>query len=131
MEKGFSLIESLMVIVIVGVIILLLANIPNALNLMTKARHLSLAREIAAKQIEDKRSVNYSNLTDDTLPINDSRINSLPSGSGTVTVADCDLSVCYSDEPVKQITINISWMENNKQQTVNLKTFIGQGGLNQ
>lgn len=131
MEKGFSLIESLMVIVIVGVIILLLANVPNALNLMTKARHLSLVREIAAKQIEDKRSVNYSNLTDDTLAINDPRINSLPSGSGTVTVADCDFSICTNDEPVKQITINISWMENNKQQTVNLKTFIGQGGLNQ
>lgn len=130
-EKGVSLIESLLVVVVLGLIVFLMANIPNALGLISKSRHLSLAREIASKQIEDKRTTNYLNLVNDSSPISDSRINLLPKGSGEVLVEDCDPLICTSGEHIKQITVTVNWVDNNKNQNMAMKTFIGEGGLNQ
>ncbi|MBI2330345.1 hypothetical protein HYU94_03065 [Candidatus Daviesbacteria bacterium] len=131
MEKGVSLIESLLVVVIIGSIVFLLANIPNALMLISKARHVSLAREIAVKQIEDKRNINYSNLVNDNSAISDSRLSLLPQGVGTVVVEDCPAAICANDEPIKQVTVTVSWVDNNKAQNINLNTLIGEEGINQ
>jgi len=83
-EQGVSLIESLLVIAMVGIIVVLLANLPNAFSLINKSKHTSLAREIATKQIEDKRAINFANLANDNSQITDSRMTLLPSSSGTV-----------------------------------------------
>lgn len=130
-EKGVSLVESLIVIAIIGSIVLLMANIPNALMLIAKSKHVSLVREIAAKQIEDKRTINYSNLVNDTSPIADTRLNLLPEASGTVEVGDCDPVICTQGEHIKQVTVMVNWRDNNKPQTITLKTMIGEGGINQ
>lgn len=131
MEKGFSLIESLLVVVVIGSVVFLMANIPNSMTLMNKSNHLSLAREIATKQIEDKRNIQYENLVNDNSPINDTRLDLLPQSSGTVEVTDCLVSVCTNGEHVKQITATVNWVDNKKPQTVSLKTMISEGGINQ
>lgn len=130
-QQGVSLPESLLVIVILGSIVFLMANIPNAMMLITRSRHMSLAREVATKQIEDKRAISYANLVNDNSPISDSRLSLLPQGSGTVTVEDCDPAVCTAEEAVKQVTVMVSWQDNNKPQSISLKTMIGEGGINQ
>ena len=134
-ERGISLIESLLVVVVVGIIIVLLANLPNAMGLISKSNHLSLAREIASKQIEDKRSISYANLANDSSAISDSRISLLPSGDGMVTVELCDAQTypqfCPNIEHIKIVTVTVNWKDNNKTQTASLKTFIGEGGINQ
>lgn len=130
-DRGTSLIESLLIVVMVGIIIVLMANLPNAFLLISKSKHLSLAKEVAAKQIEDKRAISFINLANGTQSVSDTRINLLPQAAGTVTVADCDASICLNGENVKRITVNISWQDNNKLQTVKLDTFIGEGGINQ
>ena len=134
-ESGVSLIESLLVVVVAVAIVFLMANLPNAIGLITKSNHLSLAREIASKQIEDERGINYANLVPDTTNIADSRISLLPSGSGTMAVADCDpqtnTQFCPNGEHIKIVTVTINWKDNNKDQSVSLKTFIGEGGINQ
>lgn len=131
MEKGFSLVESLLVVAVIGSVVFLMANIPNALVLITKSKHVSLAREIAVKQIEDKRTINYNNLVNDNSPISDSRLNLLPQGSGTIVVGDCDPAICINGEHVKQVTVTVRWQDNNKPQVVTLQTMIGEGGINQ
>ncbi len=137
-ESGVSLIESLLVIIVLSAIILLMANLPNALGLVNKSKHLSLAREIAVKQIEDKKATSYANLVPGTTNITvtvDPRMTSLPGSSGTVKVEDCDPLVspqfCPNSEHIKIITVTINWKDNNKPQTTSLNTFIGEGGLNQ
>ncbi|MDO8576944.1 MAG: hypothetical protein Q7R82_01235 [Candidatus Daviesbacteria bacterium] len=130
-EKGVSLIESLLVVVVIGSLVFLISSIPNALILISKSRHISLAREIVVKQIEDKRTINYSNLVNDNSPINDSRLNLLPQGSGTMAVTDCDPSICTQGENIKVVTATVNWQDNNKAQTITLKTMIGEGGINQ
>lgn len=133
-QRGVSLIESLLVVVVVGFIVALMANLPNAMNLITKSKQLSLAREISTKQLEDKRAINYVNLANSTedLKTLDSRLSLLPNGGGTVVVADCDTEkICTNGEPIKQVIVTINWKNNNKQQSVTLSTLIGKGGLNQ
>lgn len=143
-EKGISLVESLLVIVIAGVLVSLLANLPNAMGLINKSRNLSLAREIAVKQIEDKRTISYINLGLGSSPIDDPRISMLPQGSGTVEVGvenketpdpddwiPCDISICTNGEFIKQISVTVSWVDNNKPQSITIKTMIAEGGINQ
>lgn len=130
-QKGVSLVEALLVIVVISTLVFLLANLPNAMSLINKSNHMSLAREIAVKQIEDKRNTNYANLVNDTSNIVDSRMSLLLSSLGTVTVADCDPTICTNSEHIKKITITINWKDNNKTQTVTINTFIGEGGINQ
>ena len=130
-QAGFSLIESLLVIVLIGTMVFLLANIPNALMLVNKSRQTSLAREIAVKQIEDKRNISYENLANDNSTITDSRLSLLPQAGGTVVVEDCDVAICTHGEHLKQLTVTINWNESNKPQTITLKTMIGEGGINQ
>lgn len=130
-ENGVSLIESLMVIAMVGIIVFLLANLPNAFSLINKSKHVSLAREIAAKQIEDKRAISFGNLTNDNSAIVDSRLSLLPGGSGSVVVEDCSAQICTNSEQIKLVTVTVFWKALDKIQSINLKTLIGQGGLNQ
>lgn len=130
-QRGFSLIEHLLVIVIVGSIILILSNLPNAIGLINKSKHLSLAREVAIKQLEDKRSLRYRDLTVGSSSIDDFRLNLLPEGTGAVLIEDCNPSLCLNDERLKQVTIQVSWKDNNKQQEVRLNSLVSNDGLNQ
>lgn len=139
-EQGVSLIESLIAIAVVGSIVFLLISLPNALMLFTKSKHLSLAREIAVKQIEDKRTISYTNLPNGSSELSDARLSLLPQGSGSVVLGfqedgaswvDCDPSVCTNGEHIKQITVTITWVDNNKPQSVTLETMIAEGGINQ
>lgn len=123
-EKGVSLIESLLVVAVVGTTVFLLANLPNALGLVTKSRHLSLVREIASQAIETKRQISFSNLVNGSESISDPRVTLLPQGSGSVVVED-------SGEDIKKITVTINWKEGEKSQSTSLTTLIGEGGINQ
>lgn len=130
-EKGISLIELILVVAVVGAAVFLMANLPNAIGLIGKSRHLSLAREIAAKAIEDKRNISYINLVNDVSSISDQRISLLPAGTGQSKVEDCDPSICTGSENIKQVTVTINWKEESRDQQISLKTFIGEGGINQ
>lgn len=128
-EKGISLLELLTVVVMVGMIITLLANIPNALSLMSKSSHLSIVREIITKQIEDKRAIGFANLVNGSQNITDTQISKLPSGIGTIDVQDCPLSICTNGEHLKAIIVTVNWTDNSKTQSTKLNTFIGEAGI--
>lgn len=129
-EEGVSLIESLLVIVVVFSIVFLLASLPNALNLINKSKHLSLATKIASKQIEDKRDIKYRDLINGTSTIEDPRLRELPEGLGTIEIGPCEPAICTNEEQVKQVNIQVSWQDSSKTQTVTLETLISKGGLN-
>jgi hypothetical protein len=132
-SKGTSLIELILVFGAVGFLILLLGNLPSSIGLIGKSRYQSVAREVAVKQIEDKRVIQFSNLAIGTENIVDSRLNALPSGAGTILVEPCDLSVCSQTEidRAKKLTVTVTWKEGSDNKEVKLKTLIGEGGLNQ
>ena len=131
LKKGVSLIELLLVVTTVGFLIFLVGNIPNSINLVGKAGRQSLAREIASKQIEDKRAIQYVNLANGESSVSDVRLSSLPFASGEVIVSDCDPSICNHGENAKKVMVTITWKESTQTETITLETLIGEGGLNQ
>lgn len=134
MKNGFSLVETILVIFIAGILVLVLVNIPNALGLINKSKHLSLAKEIATKQLEDKRNTNYANLVNDTITLSTSsepRLSLLPAGMVVVKVEDCSENICQNSEAIKQVGVSVSWLEGSKTQNISLDTLVGEGGLNQ
>lgn len=131
---GFSLVEILLVLAGIGFLIILLSTFPNSIKLITWSRHQSLAREIAAKEIEITREQPYVNLAPGNQTIDgtdDPRINLLPEGSGEKIIEDCDELICSSSELVKKVTVSINWVQESSQRQIKLVTFISQGGLNQ
>lgn len=131
MKNGFSLVEILLVIAGIGFLIILMAALPNSVNLITHSKYQSLAREIAAKQIETVREQSYANLALGTEELSDQRINLLPAGSGVKAVEDCDPAICTQSELVKKVTVSINWIQEGSTKQIKLVTFVSDGGLNQ
>lgn len=129
--KGFSLVEILLVIAGVGFLVILMAALPNSVNLITHSKYQSLAREIAAKQIEAVREQSYANLALGIENLTDQRINLLPSGSGVKEVEDCDPAICKDAELVKKVTVTINWTQEGSNKQARLVTFVSDGGLSQ
>ncbi len=129
--NGFSLIETIIVIVSIVALMLVLANLPASIKLITKSNHTSIAKEVAVKSIEDIRDLSYVNLVPGITQIIDSRLVDLPSGSGTIVVEDCDETICTNDEETKKVTVNVVWREGDKDQKVSITTLISEGGVNQ
>ncbi len=128
-EKGFSLVEILLVTVVAGFIVLLIANLPTSLGSIGNSKKESLAKDIASQVIEDLRNKTYDNLANGTNSIADSRLSSMPGGNGSVVVEDCPVSVCTHSEAVKKVTVQIGWVESGKNRSVSVSTFIAKGGL--
>ncbi len=127
--EGSSLVEVLMVIAAISILIILIASFPNSMNLVSKSQHQSLAREIAAKQIEDLRNLSYVNLVLGETQILDSRVSLLPSGNGKIIVENCDPDICVNDENTKTVTVTVLWKEATKDQKIEINTLISEGGL--
>lgn len=129
-QKGTTIIELVLVVLGVGFLVLIIGNLPNSLTLVGRSQKVSLAREIAARQIEEKRQIGYANLTFGSEPVVDARLNMLPYGGGTVEVADCDVNLCVNGESAKSVSVEVTWKENGKDEKVTLKTLVAQEGLN-
>lgn len=127
-QKGFSLVEILLVLAGVGLLVILLSAFPNSIKLVTWSRQQSLAREIAAKQIEQVREQSYINLAPGTQSFT---VNLLSEGSGEKIIEDCDPTICTNSELVKKVTVLVKWNQEGILRQVKLVTFISQGGLNQ
>lgn len=130
-QKGVSIIEITVVLAIIGFLAILVASFPNAMALIGKTRHLSVASEIASKKMEDLRAMQYINLSLGEEEISDPRLGLLPSGSGKVLVEDCYPEICTQSEDTKKVTVTVTWRDYGKDQIVNLTTLISDGGLNQ
>ncbi len=127
--KGFSLMEVVVVVMIAGFIVIILAQLPNSLGLIGNSKHESLAKQIAAKKIEDLRSQTYDNLVNGQAVVTDSRFSELPSASGEVLVEDCPATICKDNEQTKKITVTINWKDTGKDKKLNVNTLISKGGL--
>lgn len=131
-QGGISLIEVLLIVSMIGFLVLVVSNLPGAMNLISRSNHQSIAREIATKQIEDKRALSFANLAltgPDGVSYIDSRLSLLPSGAGKVIIVDCDPTICTQSENAKQVTVEVTWKEFGNDTKVTLHTLIAEGGL--
>lgn len=127
---GVSIIEIILVVFTVGFITLFVANIPSSLKLVGNSRHESLAKEIALKNVEDLRTSGYDNLANGTSTISDSRISSLPGGSGQIIIDDCPAqAICQNGEQVKRAKVEVNWTDSGNSKNIQITTLISKGGL--
>ncbi len=116
---------------VVGLIVGLIANLPNTISLIGTSHRDSLAKDVATSQLENLRLKGFDNLgSPGTTSFSDSRLNLLPSSSASYTIADCPVNICINGETdIKQVTVTLSWKEKNQTRSIKLSTFISKGGL--
>ena len=122
--KGFSLIEVVVSIGIIGAALVAVGALTHTVPLAEETRYETLALAIATDQIGSLRALGY-----DSIPISGSftspDMDSLPSGTGMRTVSD------YNDK-TKSVTVVVSWQGagDASARTISLATLITEvGGL--
>lgn len=130
-ERGFTLIELVLGIAIIAFLVLIINSIPSSISTITRSRHISLASNIASKELESLRKQGFDNLANGNGSFSDSNLSSLPNSSASFSIEDCPGNVCTLGEHAKQITVSVSWNEPGENKTINLTTLVGEGGLDQ
>ncbi len=131
-EKGFSLIEIVIIVLIAGFIVLLLSNLPSSLKLIGISNHESKAKEVAQKKVEDIRATPFANISLGTTPVEDAGLSSLPGGTGEILIEECPDTVCSTQAEkalIRKATVKINWIDHANQKEVKLTTLVTDGGL--
>lgn len=133
-QKGFLLIELVLVLLIFGLIVLMIVNLPSSIRLVGLSKNSSIAKEIAAAKIENLRSIGFENLVTGATTLDDPRLSRLPSSSGNITIEDCPITICTQTEingniKIKLARVKVSWRENNTNKDITFDTLISEGGL--
>lgn len=128
MKKGSSLVEVLISITLIMVMILMYTAFLNLIKLNKKDQDLSLATFLASQEIEIVKELPYSELTDrtDSPLIGDIDLSVLNQASGTLDINN------YMDNPdIKEINVEITWLDKTLTKKVGLSTLISSYGLSQ
>lgn len=130
-EKGVSLVEILLVVAAVIILALLVSALPQSISSIRRSGNVSLAREIAGKQLEFLHKQPYSNLSNGINNFSDTSLVKLPSPTATYEIDDCPLEICTLEETAKKIKVSVNWIESGKTQTAEISTIVSEGGLGQ
>jgi len=128
-QIGFSLVEVIIGLSLIGMIIVVISNLPNTINLVTNSQNETKVRVVVAKKLEDIRIAGYSSLENGTTPITDNRLNGLTGVLASQVIVDCPSELCVNGELVKKVTMTVSWNESGSPKTFQIVTLISSGGL--
>lgn len=122
MHKGFTLIEVLITIFIIGSLIALVGAMFSFISLTRDTKYEDIALRIATNQLESIRAAGYDNAVASS-SLSDTLLTSLPSGSASSTIATFNAKT-------KQVTVGVAWSKNNQIRTLSISTLLTQtGGL--
>ncbi|MSU74309.1 prepilin-type N-terminal cleavage/methylation domain-containing protein [Candidatus Kaiserbacteria bacterium] len=124
-SRGFSLIEIIVSVFIVGVILVLLHAVILSASLVKSSKNQNIALSIARNKLEGVRAGGYSALPMNG-PFSDTLLGTLPRGATTT------LTVSTYNTKTKQIDVSVVWLDQNAlaSSTVSLRTLITEtGGL--
>ncbi len=123
-KRGFTLIEAVIALFLLGLILLIFQGTLRNMPLIKYAKNQDIALKIASSELESLRAGGYA-----ALPVSgsfsDPLIATLPSGAGGVSVTT------YNAE-TKQVTVTVTWREAGKEtdSSVTLTTLMTEiGGL--
>lgn len=125
-SDGFTLVELLVTIIVIGVVFTGLSSIFISIQrAQVKTSYLESATRAAQKQIESLRNINYNNLTTgQNINFSDKLID-LPSGStGNVAVTE-------PSPGLKRVDVTVSYSYEGQAKDVMLSSLIGVIGIAQ
>lgn len=131
-QRGVSLIELTLVILLILSLALIVSNLPSWANSITGSKYNSVSREVASKKINYLRKNLYDkNLPNGTINFTDESLAKIPASDASYTIEDCSIDICASSEQIKKVTVQINWKEGSQDRSLQLVTLIGVGGVGQ
>jgi prepilin-type N-terminal cleavage/methylation domain-containing protein len=125
-EQGFTIIELLITIAVVGILVPTLAGFVNTLNRFNdRARDFTLVNSLAENKVESLRSIGYSGITTGTTSFS----SELPATLGNPKSAS--YTVTTPNTGMKQVDVTISFNDHGTTQTVKYRTYVGELGVGQ
>ena len=125
-QQGFTIIELLVAIAVIGILIPTLVGFVNTLNRFNdRARDMALVNSLAENKAEALRSLGYTGLSNGTT----SFASELSTSLGSPKSANYTIST--PNTGIKQVDIAISYNDHGSVQTVNYRTYIGELGVGQ
>jgi len=122
-EKGFTFIEVVVTLFIVGAVLVLYQAAAGTIRLTKNSKNQEIALRVANNKIEELRAGGY-----DSLPasggFSDSQLSALPNGSG-------NMAVTAFNADTKQILISVRWQNpGGSSRNISLATLVTKtGGL--
>ncbi len=75
----------------------------------------------------------FENLGEGVTQISDSRLKSIPQGTGSYTISPCPSTppdvICQNNEEIKMVEVKVNWNDEGKSREFKLTTLISSGGL--
>lgn len=101
--RGFTLIEILVSVFILGAIAVIFATATNTLSLTREMRQKDIALRVIDKQMESLRAAGYAGVGAGGA-FSDSLLSALPNSSASTTVSDYNANM-------KQVDVSVGWQE--------------------
>lgn len=124
-QKGFTIIEIVITLFMIGVTLVLFQATANSVVLNKYGRYREIALRIADNQMQTIRTTAFASIPPSGNFV-DSGLASIPNGLGTLTVTDVSSTL-------KIVTVTVTWTKPGVpgNQMVELETYVYSGGLGQ
>ncbi|MFC2168117.1 prepilin-type N-terminal cleavage/methylation domain-containing protein [Acidobacteriota bacterium] len=124
-QRGFSLIEVLLAIFILGIVsITLISVFIYGFNVVFKTRQVTLATQIAQEQVELVRNLNYNEILLLGSSYSHDSLSDLVNGTGTQAIEN------GPGDDIKKLTISVTWDFRGANLRKDIVTFVTREGVN-
>ncbi len=124
-QEGFSLIEVLIAIFILGIVsITLISVFIYGFNVVYRTRQVTLATQIAQEEVELVRNMNYDDILLLGSTFSHDSLAEFVSGAGALFIED------GPGDDIKKLTVSVTWDYQGTNMRKDVVTFITRDGVN-
>ena len=124
-QKGFSLIEVLIAIFILGIVsVTLISVFIYGFNVVFRTRQVILATQIAQEEVELVRNLNYDDILLLGSTYNHDSLSELVNGAGALSIEN------GPGDDIKKLTVSVTWDYRGTNMRKDVVTFITREGVN-
>lgn len=125
-ENGFTIIELLIAIAVVGILVPTLIGFVNTLNRFNdRARDMAIVNALVENKVESLRSIGFSGVNNGSTSFS----SELPNTIGSPKSATYTVTTPVAG--MRQIDISVSYNDHGTTQTTTYRTYIGELGVGQ